>query len=101
MAQYISAGDSIHGVGAISPAALLQRRDERDVHGATRAPGPTGRQSEEIIFPSPSGTTAILGAIPVSVRALITPRGRMAPHSAARCRRERPRRLAGQRSATS
>ena len=68
---------AIHGsrfvtTGTVRPAAVtLSPGHSATFTVTTRTPTGAGNRDEEIVFPAPSGTTSLLGAIPVSVRALV------------------------------
>ena len=81
--------------GTVTPAALTVRPGHTATFTAvTRVPGAPGDRDEEIVFPSPSGTTTLMGAIPVTERALV-PLTRTGGSFGDDHRRERSRWIAG------
>ncbi len=58
--------------GTVTPAEVtLPAGHTATFTAITRLPGSPGDRVEEIVFPSPSGSTTLMGAIPVTERALV------------------------------
>jgi hypothetical protein len=65
-------GSRFKATGAVTPAALLlQPRQSATFTVNTRTPLRPGDRDEEVVFPATSGTGTLLGAIPITLRALI------------------------------